>query len=83
MEQGSLQQGVLSVLLVEVIGWCLVWPEAVCQVYWLWRLLEGAGQDQPLHVVCPGPPGMSYRVICRWLLLVVGLELPRRGQAEN
>ena len=35
------------------------------------------------HVPCPGPPGMSYRTICRWLLLVLGLEMPKRGQAGN
>ena len=26
---------------------------------------------------------MSYRAICRWLLLVLSLEVPRRGQAMN
>ena len=26
---------------------------------------------------------MSYKVICRWLVLVLGLEVPKRGQAVN
>ena len=26
---------------------------------------------------------MSCKVMCRWLLLVLGLEVPRRGQAVN
>ena len=26
---------------------------------------------------------MSYKVICRWLMLVLGLEVPRRGLAAN
>lgn len=30
-----------------------------------------------------GPPGMSYKMIYRWLLLVLGLELSRRGQPAN
>ena len=33
--------------------------------------------------VLPRPLRMSYRVIPRWLLLVLGLETPRKGQAEN
>ena len=40
-------------------------------------------QGQQPHVPCLGPPGMNYIVICRWLLLVLGLEVPRRGQAGN
>ena len=32
---------------------------------------------------CVEPPGMSYKVICRWLLFVLGLEVPRRDQAVN
>ena len=60
-----------------------VWPEAVQWVLWLWGLPEGAGQGQPLPVFRTGPPGMSYKAIFRWLLLVLGLEVPRRGQAAN
>ena len=26
---------------------------------------------------------MTYKVICRWLLLVLGLEIPKLGQAMN
>ena len=26
---------------------------------------------------------MSYKALCRWLLLVHVLEVPRRGQVEN
>ena len=40
-------------------------------------------QGQQPHVPCLGPPGMNYIVIFRWLLLVLGLEVPRRGQAAN
>ena len=29
------------------------------------------------------PPSVSCKVICRWLLLVLDLEVPRRGQAAN
>ena len=32
---------------------------------------------------CLGPPNMSYKVIFRWLLFVLGLVVPRRGQAVN
>ena len=39
-------------------------------------LLEGTSQRQLL------PPGMNYRAICRWLL-VLGLEGPKRSQALN
>ena len=56
---------------------------AVHQVFCLWCLPDDAGQGQLLPVPCPGPPGMNYKVICRWLLLVLGLEVLRRGQAVN
>ena len=26
---------------------------------------------------------MSYKAVCKWLLLVLGLEVPRRDQAVN
>ena len=32
---------------------------------------------------CLGSVGMNYKVICRWLLLVLVLEMPGKGQATN
>ena len=32
---------------------------------------------------CPRSPGLSHKVICRWLLLVLGSEVPSTGQATN
>ena len=52
-------------------------------MHWLWGLPEGMGQGQPLPVFCKGPFSISYKVICRWLLLVLGLEVPRRDQTVN
>lgn len=40
-------------------------------------------QIQPSFVLCLEPPGISYTEICRWLLLVLGLEVPRKSQAVN
>ena len=34
-------------------------------------------------VPCLGLPGMSYKEACRWLVLVLGLEVPRRSQTFN
>ena len=65
------------------LGGASLWSEAVHQVHWLWDLWGGAGQGQLLSVFFLGPPGMSYKAICRWLLCVLGLEVPRRGQAEK
>ena len=45
--------------------------------------LRGAGQGQLPPVPLPGPPGMSYKAICIWLLLVLALEVPRIGQVVN
>ena len=56
-----------------------IWFEAVHWVCWLWGLLGDAGQVLPLLVFCQGPPSMSYNTIVRWLLLVLGLEVPWRG----
>ena len=50
-----------------------MWSEAVLWVCWLWSLLGD---------LVPGTPGMSYKVICRWPLLVLMLEVPR-SQAAN
>ena len=47
---------------------------------------SGASQEvqgQLLPVPCQGPSGMSYRTICRGLLLMLALEVPRRSQAAN
>ena len=38
---------------------------------------------QVLLVPCLGPPSMSYKVVCRWLPLVLGLEVPRRALTAN
>ena len=61
----------------------LVWSETVHQVHWLWGLPRGESQGQLPPVFCLGPLSMRDQVICRWLQLVVGLEVPRRGQAPN
>ena len=56
-------------------GVALMWSVAL---YWVCRLcsfLGGAGQGQPPPVFHPEPPCMSYKAICRWLLLVLGLEI--------
>ena len=45
-----------------------------------WVLLGGAGKGQPPPVFCPGPPSVNYKAICRWLILVLGLEVPRQSQ---
>ena len=37
-------------------------------------------QSQPPPMPCLGPPGMSYRKICRWFLFVLGLKVPGRDQ---
>ena len=34
-----------------------------------------------LSLPCLGPLGMSYKMTCGWLLLVLGLEVPGRGYA--
>lgn len=39
----------------------------------------GLVQGQPLPVSCPGLPGRRYKVICRGLLPVLGMEVPERG----
>ena len=60
-----------------------MWCEAVHRVCWLWGLPGGTDQGQLLPVFCPGPPSMSYKVVCRWLLLVLGLNVPRQGQTPS
>ena len=49
---------------------------------------SGTSQDIQAKVSCYlcsalGLPSMSYKAICRWLLLLLGLEVPTRGQATN
>ena len=73
----------LSVSLCKWLGGTLTESKDVLWVYWLWGLSGGTGQGQPLPVFCSGLQSMSYKVICRWLLLVLGLEVPRRGQGVN
>ena len=46
-------------------------------------LPEGTGQGQLPCVFCWGSPSMSYKAFFRWLLLVLGLEIPRQGQSVN
>ena len=40
---------------------------------------SGAVQGQLLPVPCTGPPGVSYKVVFRWLLLVLGLDVPGKA----
>ena len=40
-------------------------------------------QGQPPSVPCLWSLSMSYRAICRWLLLVLGLQVPKRRQSVN
>ena len=61
----------------------VLWPEAIHRVCWLWRLPGGTGQGQLLPVPDLVPPGVSYKAVCKWLLIVLGLEVTGRGQAAN
>lgn len=55
-----------------------MWTEAV--VLLLGPLRDsGAGRGQPLPVPCLGPLSMRYKVICMWMPLVLGLEVPGKG----
>ena len=65
------------------LGGASTWSEIVHQVCGHWGLLGGAGQGLLPPVPCLGPAGLSYKAICRWLLLALGLKVPRRGQAMN
>lgn len=60
-----------------------MWSEDVHLMYWFLGFLIAVVQDQLLLVLSPEPPGMSYKAIFRWLLLVLALELPKIGQAAN
>ena len=58
----------------------LTLSDSIHQVCGLWGLLRGVGQCQLPLMAFLGPPGISYKTICQWLLLVLDLEVPRRGQ---
>ena len=60
-------------------GGGLMWSVAIHWVHRLWGFPGGADQGQPSPVFHLGPPCMNYKAICRWLLLVLGLEVPKRG----
>lgn len=59
----------------------LVWYEVVLKVFWVWLFLEGTlVQDKSTTTFAlPRSLCMSYKVVCRWILLVFSLEMPRRG----
>ena len=85
VEQDLLQQGSgpcwvypLRVSLVEEVGWCFDVSWSCLLVPWLWGLLGGQ-----LPTALHWDTDISYKAICRWLLFVLGLEMPRRGQAAN
>ena len=42
---------------------------------------QGKGEPPPVPYL--GSPGTSYKVIFRWLLLMPGLEVPRKGQVAS
>ena len=68
---------------VEVFGWCfnLVWSYLPGTMLWIFQ--GGTGQGHPPPVFFLQPPSISYKTIYRQLLLVLGLEMSSRGQAEN
>ena len=66
----------LSMVLWRLLGGVSMWSEAVYGVHWFWSPPRSA-----TACVLPRPPSMSYKAICSWLLLVLGLAVPRQGQA--
>ena len=68
---------------VGVVGWCfdVVW--SCPQGYLVLGLPRSCSQSPLPPMFYLGPLDMSYRVTCRWLLLVPGLEGPRKGQAAS
>ena len=64
------------------VGW-VVLQHAVHWVYRLWGFPEGADQGQQLPVFGLMPLGISYTTICRWLILVLVLKVPKKGQTMN
>ena len=83
-------RGLMPAMLTPLVCYLWRWLDGapvcseVChRVHWICGLLGDAGQGQ-LHL-CPAqvPPNMSYKVIFRWLLLVLGLDVSGRGQDEN
>ena len=67
---------------MEDVEWCSgvvgSWPPGVLVLGSVGRD-SGAGQCQLLPFFSLGPPGMNYRVFCRWLVFVLGLEVSGRG----
>ena len=78
---GAHQVHPLGVSLVELVGWNLVWSEAVYWVHWPWGLSRSRKSTTTYALV--GPLRLSYRAICRCRPLVLGFERSRRGQAVN
>ena len=60
-----------------------MWSVAVHWVCRCWVFMGGVGQGQLLPVLCPRSDCMSHKAICRWLLLVLGLEILGQSQAVN
>ena len=58
-------------------------PWVCCLWWWLWAPLGGASQGQPWPVSCLRSLSMRYKASCRWLALVLGLEVQRKGAAVN
>lgn len=64
------------------LGGASMLSEAGYLVCWLWGLPEDASKGS--HWLFPARPvSTSYKVIGRWLLLVLDLKVNERGQAEN
>ena len=54
-----------------------MWSIVFHWVHRLWGFLSGAGHGHPPPMFFLGPPCRSCRAICRLLLLVLGVEVPR------
>ena len=54
-----------------------MWYVAVHWLCWFWGFLGGAGKGQHPCCVLPKAIFRNYKAICRWLLLVQSLEVPR------
>ena len=79
--RASLSPNLVSLVDVVEQYFDVGWSEAVYQERWLWGLLGVAGQGQSLPAFCLRPSRMSYKGICRWLLLVLCLQVSRTGHA--
>ena len=60
----------------------LMWSVAVHWVHWPWGIWGRADEGQPSPVSPWGTLPELYSNV-RWLLLVLGLELPKGSQAVN